>query len=60
MSYSGLLREQLAELGGLYPGTSRNPLRPQGTERNKSAGPGSRAEQLPVGQQETGHLPPGL
>ncbi|OWK07948.1 SFTPD [Cervus elaphus hippelaphus] len=60
MSYSGLLREQLAELGGLYPGASGNPLRPQGTERNESAGSGSRAEQLPVGQQETGHLPPGL
>lgn len=35
-------------------------LRLRGAERNKSAGSGSRAEHLPVGQQETGHLPPGL
>ena len=60
MAYSGLLREQPVEFGSLYPASCGNPLRPQGAERNESAGSGSRAEHLPVGQQETGHLPPGL
>ena len=59
MSYRGLLRVRWAGFGSLYPGTSGNPLGPQGAERNEGAGSASRAEHLPVGQQEMGHLPPG-